>query len=136
MLFINWPTVIPPQGKAYGVTPALAVSFLHVPPLSTMGNSTAGRAAMLRLRKVIETSEKEYFRTCGQAYPTIKWEGNADVLGEYFDYCRAVTLDRSIPDEIYLPKVGASKVDEAAAQVQLDLYSALKRGLLLPLFAN
>ncbi|KAI9175558.1 hypothetical protein H9P43_006919 [Blastocladiella emersonii ATCC 22665] len=124
VIIVNRPVVIPPQGKAEGLTPALDVSNLYVPGLQSKSTGTAAaRANVQRLRKVAEMSETAYFRMCKRLFPIIK--------------CAAM-VDQSIPDINMYPQTGPGTRPFAATTAVsfAGLKSELKRAVLPPLFPN
>ncbi|KAI9159478.1 hypothetical protein H9P43_008818 [Blastocladiella emersonii ATCC 22665] len=137
VLFVHQPIVIPPQGKAVGITPALDVSYVYVPPLPSKSAPAAARASGQKLRKLIKKTENAYVRASEARIPTVDGLGEiGDAIGEYLESCRAATVDREIPDINRFPqtKPGSQKVAPAVATAFASLKSELKRALLLPLF--
>ncbi|KAI9159437.1 hypothetical protein H9P43_008777 [Blastocladiella emersonii ATCC 22665] len=137
LIFAHRPVVIPPQGKAFGLTPALDVSYVYVPPLPPKSAPAAARASGQKLRKLIEKTENAYVRASEARIPTVDGLGEiGDAIGEYLESCRAATVDREIPDINRFPqtKPGSQKVAPAVATAFASLKGELKRALLLPLF--
>ncbi|KAI9152466.1 hypothetical protein H9P43_009257 [Blastocladiella emersonii ATCC 22665] len=138
MIFVQNPVVIPPQGKALWITPALDVCFLYVPPVASKTASAAVRANVRRLREIVDQAETAYSTaTGGQRFHAIKWtsDHHADVIGEYLDYCSAAVTDRGIPDINQYPmtKPGTEQHAAATAASFEVLKGELKRALLLPI---
>ncbi|KAI9159383.1 hypothetical protein H9P43_008723 [Blastocladiella emersonii ATCC 22665] len=137
LIFVHRPVVIPPQGKAFGLTPALDASYVYVPPLPPKSASPVARANVQRLRKQYEKTENAYARALNLPIPTLRGAGLfSDAVGEYLEYCHAATVDRAIPDIGRFPqtKPGSQGVAAAVAAAFAGFKGELKRALLLPPF--
>ncbi|KAI9155943.1 hypothetical protein H9P43_009053 [Blastocladiella emersonii ATCC 22665] len=135
LLFVNWLAVIPPQGRSDWITPALDVSYLHVPPPSTTFKSATERLLAKKLRERVKGAHAMYASSCDEPYPTIEWEGGASVIGEYLEFCHIAAVDRSVPAAIVATKEEPTPEVNGTVQALFFLTSALRRAILLPMFA-
>ncbi|KAI9156048.1 hypothetical protein H9P43_009158 [Blastocladiella emersonii ATCC 22665] len=125
VFFVNRPVHLPPQGKAFGLTTALDVSYLCVPDVAV-----TKRAVVNRIRPLIEAAEDAHFAQQSQRFHLARWSGeHSAAIREYFDFGHAAVVDRGVPDVTEFPKT-----DAGTAAAFAVLKSELKRGLAFPLY--
>ncbi|KAI9173006.1 hypothetical protein H9P43_007137 [Blastocladiella emersonii ATCC 22665] len=137
VIFVHRPIVIPPQGRALGVTPALDVAYVYVPPLPPKSAPAAQRSAAIRLRNLVGKWDSWYDRFVGYSFPVMKWVSpHSETVAEYLDFCHAATVDRSMPDIGQFPQTapGTEKVASATVTSFAALKGELKRATLLPMY--
>ncbi|KAI9155946.1 hypothetical protein H9P43_009056 [Blastocladiella emersonii ATCC 22665] len=127
VLVVHRRVVLPPHGKANGITPALDVSYLFVPPPPLKTARPALRASAEKVRKLVAAAEAAHCVANGQQVPAV-WcvAESADAIGEYLDYCHAAAPVRSLSN---VPGT------DSGVRAAFDcLKSELKRALLMPLY--
>ncbi|KAI9155961.1 hypothetical protein H9P43_009071 [Blastocladiella emersonii ATCC 22665] len=129
VIIVHRLVVIPPQGKCHGLTPALDVSYVHV-PLVPWFATPAVRSDAERMRALIANAEQ----VCSQQFKAYEClSAGAGVISEYLDFGHMAAVDRSPPDSLPVEPDAKPGV-AAAAAVQSCLDSELKRAVLLPLY--
>ncbi|KAI9168248.1 hypothetical protein H9P43_007620 [Blastocladiella emersonii ATCC 22665] len=127
VIFVHRPVVLPPQGKAFGVTPALDVAYVYVPPVPPKSASAAQRAAVIKLRNLVGKTDSWYDRHVGYSFPVMRWiSAHSETIVEYLEFCHAATFPQTKP--------GTEKVASGTAASFAALKGELKRATLLPMF--
>ncbi|KAI9155942.1 hypothetical protein H9P43_009052 [Blastocladiella emersonii ATCC 22665] len=126
VLFVHRPIVIPAQGKAAGITPALDISFVFAHPLQPRSASPATHAIVEQSRKRVQDANEACERERIWQFPIICAPECRYAIGEYLDFCSAAAPDRSLPE-------GPQNNPGFTAAMDA-VKSDLKRALLLPLF--
>ncbi|KAI9175357.1 hypothetical protein H9P43_006718 [Blastocladiella emersonii ATCC 22665] len=103
--------------------------YAHASPLPPKSGSAVTRAAVQRMRKLVEKAANGYSRACEVQIPVIKGLGAiGGAIGEYLEYCLAALLDRKIRDiKRFLPTKPVPQKDATA----MDAAGKLKHALLL-----
>ncbi|KAI9175334.1 hypothetical protein H9P43_006695 [Blastocladiella emersonii ATCC 22665] len=130
MPYLGYATNVKIDAKAStasGITAAVDISYVFVPPLPLKSESPAARLAVQKLRKLVDAAEELYSAKCGMIIPCIeKLDAHSDTFDEYFRYCHAAT--QSYAHASPLPPKSGSAVTRAAVQRMRKLVEKAANG--------